>query len=190
MTKDDSDLARNAARLYTQSRFEEAFGQYKLLAEKGYAEPQYFLGWLYYGGYGVARNESEAYKWFERAAIQGLDVAEFYCGRVLAFQNRYSDAFTWFSKSASKGYSPSLYWLGLIYSRGLGVERDKDRAYEYYRQASEKGHIWAKREIARFHLKGRRGFIGVFKGAIIFISAAAEALRVGLRDRCSVRLKY
>ena len=42
------------------------------LAEKGDKNAQYALGYLYYYGYGVDRNETLAMSWISKAAKQGL----------------------------------------------------------------------------------------------------------------------
>jgi hypothetical protein len=49
----------------------EAFDLLILLAEAGYAPAQFEVGLMYTDGEGVARNDDEALKWFERAADQG-----------------------------------------------------------------------------------------------------------------------
>ena len=46
------------------------------LAEQGDPKAQLMLGWLYYVGYGVARDKSVAVKWYETAARAGLPEAE------------------------------------------------------------------------------------------------------------------
>ena len=47
----------------------------------------------------------------------------------------YVKAIDWYRKAAEEGHSPAKYSLGTMYERGLGVERDMNRALNLYREA-------------------------------------------------------
>jgi hypothetical protein len=51
--------------------FAEAYCILKPYAERGDAEAQYNIGWMYLNGYGLAMNDSLALEWWQRAAEQG-----------------------------------------------------------------------------------------------------------------------
>jgi len=51
--------------------FAEAYCILKPYAEKGDADAQYNIGWMYLNGYGLAMNDSLALEWWQRAAKQG-----------------------------------------------------------------------------------------------------------------------
>ena len=44
---------------------------------------------------------------------------------------------------AANGHSTSQYYLGRCYFNGLGVQKDRDKAYEYYAMAAEKDQSMA-----------------------------------------------
>jgi TPR repeat protein len=46
------------------------------VAEQGYVDAQYTMGLLYKNGRGVPRNDTQAERWFKRAAEQGLETAK------------------------------------------------------------------------------------------------------------------
>jgi TPR repeat protein len=56
----------------------KAFQEQKLAAEKGDSPAQLQLGHCYYNGWGVAKNEAEAEKWYKMSAEQGNLTARFY----------------------------------------------------------------------------------------------------------------
>src|SRR5229473_6088037 len=56
----------------------------KAKAEAGDADSEYRLGLCYYNGEGVAKDFSEAVKWYRKAAEQGFAKAQGYLGRCYA----------------------------------------------------------------------------------------------------------
>lgn len=57
--------------------FAEAYCILKPYAERGDAEAQYNIGWMYLNGYGLAMNDSLALEWWLRASAQGHTDATF-----------------------------------------------------------------------------------------------------------------
>jgi TPR repeat protein len=58
-------------------RYDQAFCLWRPLADRGYAEAQYTIGWMYANGQGVAPNEKIAASWWRRAAEGNYADAEF-----------------------------------------------------------------------------------------------------------------
>jgi TPR repeat protein len=54
---------------------ETALQVFRPLAESGNKDAQYHLGYMYQTGTGVTKNESEALRWYEKAAKQGHNSA-------------------------------------------------------------------------------------------------------------------
>ena len=46
----------------------------------------------------------------------------------------------YFTLAAEQGYPPALFSVGDCYYLGLGVEKDPDKAAEYYRKALDAGY--------------------------------------------------
>ena len=65
------------ATIYVKSyQYEEAFNLYKRVAEKGDARGMYMLGVMYKTGQGVAKNETEAKRWYQQSADKGNEKAK------------------------------------------------------------------------------------------------------------------
>lgn len=63
-----------------QGNYAEAYCQWRPLADQGYAEAQYHVGWLYANGNGLAVDLSRALEFWTAAAEQGHADAQFAVG--------------------------------------------------------------------------------------------------------------
>jgi len=77
---------------------------------------------------------------WQRCADQGDKVAQNYLGEI--YTKSWGDvkpdfvrAAEWFRKAADQGYSRAQKNLGILYEQGLGVPKDPDTAFKFYRQA-------------------------------------------------------
>ena len=81
-----------------------AYKEWKPLAEKNEATPQFQLGWLYEKGLGVNLNYDMAAHWYLRAAEQGYAYAQTALGRMYADDRGVNRdvirAYMWFSIAA------------------------------------------------------------------------------------------
>ena len=98
-------------------------------AEAGDAQAQTDLGnRYYYGKEGVAKDFTEAVKWYRKAAEQGYARAQrnlgnsYYCGEGVT--EDYAEAVKWYRKAAEQGYALALWDLCNSYYDGKGVEKD------------------------------------------------------------------
>ena len=69
-----------AVQSYAQGNYPEAMAEFKQLAANGDAKAMYYVGFLYYRGYGVPVDHTQAASWFRRAAEQGDSQAQYYLG--------------------------------------------------------------------------------------------------------------
>ncbi|MCA1925305.1 MAG: sel1 repeat family protein [Thiobacillus sp.] len=113
------------------------------LASSGDANAQLALGIRYQEGDGVIKNDTEAAKWFARAAKSGLAEAQYRYGLALlegrGVVQDYKAAFAWIKKTAERGYAPAQLSLGELYRFGTGTEIDKARAYLWFNLAAAQG---------------------------------------------------
>ena len=74
---DDADKAvfDSAAAAYRRGEYEEAINGFRVLAEKGHAVAQFYLGVMYATGQGVAQDDVQAHLWHNLAAAQGKETA-------------------------------------------------------------------------------------------------------------------
>lgn len=113
-------------------------------AAKGDAEAQFKLGWAYRQGNGVPQSDSDAVKWYLKAAEQGHCNAQYNLGCSYHFGNGvgkdYAEAVKWYKKAADQGDSDAQNNLAGRYFRGEGVAKNIDKAVEYYRLSAEQGN--------------------------------------------------
>lgn len=94
-----------------EGHYAKAFCQWEPLANQGYAEAQYNMGWLYANGNGMNVDMQEATRWWGLAAEQGHADAQFAIG--LAFTTGeglgkdFKEASHWFLKAARQGHLDS-----------------------------------------------------------------------------------
>ena len=55
-----------------------------------------------------------------------------------------AEAFEWFRKGAERGDITSRFYLGEMYEKGLGTEKNMDEAVKWYKLSAEKGDKIAK----------------------------------------------
>lgn len=74
-------------------------------------------------------------------------------GNILQKRKQYSEALVWYEK-ASKYNNAAAFWnLGNCYENGIGVERDLNKAKEWYLKAKEAGNWGAKEALERLAKK-------------------------------------
>lgn len=81
-------------------------------------------------------------------------LAGFVDGRSAYYAKDYRTAHQEFREAADKGHAAAQYFLGQMYRRGRGVERDRVEAVRWYRKAADQGHA---RSQFRLGLMYRRG---------------------------------
>ena len=117
-------------------------------ANQGDAEAQFILGMGYYFGEdlteGVAKDTSEAVRWFRMAANQGHADAQFNLGLVYSFRQRrcqrYKRGGALVSHSGGAGTYKRANHLGDAYWNGEGVITDKREAYIWYSHRQNEWH--------------------------------------------------
>ena len=94
----------------------------RLLAKLGHSESQYHLGLMYALGWGVARNDEEAIRWFRRAHVDPAHPGD--------------------------AAAPAEYYAGQHFEEGLGVSKDPAEARKWYERAAAGGFAKARERLA------------------------------------------
>jgi TPR repeat protein len=101
-----------------------AYYFWRPLAEKGDAEAQYALGWMYHNGYGLVIDDQVARAWWEKAAAQGSADAMFALGTLYSvgsdtIPRDYAAAMRLWAEAAAKGNENARFALQELMQRNL-----------------------------------------------------------------------
>ena len=116
------------------------------------AEAQSKLGWMYATGNGVQQDDTEAVKWYRKAAEQGDADAQFNLGNKYRYGDGvpkdFAEAAKWFRKAAYQGKDVAQLYLGWRYYNGEGVPKDLVQAHVWWNIAGAAGCEYSKKDLA------------------------------------------
>lgn len=128
-------------------------------AAKGDAKAQYVLGWLYFTGQSVEKNNQLAVQWMTKAANQDFKFSQTQLGLMYLFAKDIPEnndlAREWLVKGAAHGEGDALNALGIIYAEGLGVKTSGEQAVTYFRQAADGGFATAQFNLGYQYYTGK-----------------------------------
>lgn len=134
---------------------------YELLeepAERGIADAQFLMGYLYFYGYGIPQSYQKAYRWFNRAALQDNNDAKFFLGLMYDTGNGtpkdVAKAIDFYQQAANHSVAGALYELSNHYYSGDGVTQDTSRALTLLQQAADQGFVYAAYQLGSEYYNG------------------------------------
>lgn len=127
-----------AVQAYGTGDYATALAEFKVLADQGKPEAQYFMGLFYHNGFGVPRDQAESAKWFLKAARQGDARSQYYVG-IMAEKGQGVEkdpvaAHRWLSLSAA---NPQTSHRDSLYTREAIDKLEKKMTPEQIVQAKE-----------------------------------------------------
>ena len=158
---DPNEESLRAARRYIEQKLENSvdIGLFIRLAKAGNPSGQLGLAKLYEIGHGVAQNDEEAAKWFEKAAEQGnVDAQRTIAGRY--YQGRgvsqnYNEAAKWFLRGAEQGDINCQFNIGNLFLTGHGVTESEADSFVWFLKAAGQGHSVAQFNIGVMYENGQ-----------------------------------
>ena len=120
---------------YVRGEYEIAYTELLPVAEAGDYNAGYYLGLLYWDGYGVEKDVDTAVVWLNDAAARGHTGAQLMI--ALAYESghgveqNYHLGAEWMSEAARGGNSDAQYLLGTYYRDGRGVVQSYREAYAW-----------------------------------------------------------
>lgn len=152
------------------------------LADRGSPMSMVYLGHAHEVGKGLPIDNNEAEKWYRHAAESGSVFAYYCLGRLFLREKRYDDARTAFELAEADGDAPSIYYLGEIYRRGWGVERDLERAKKYFTRAAANGHLVSRGALAVMREREKSGISAWLRARLAALIYAWKAVGIGSRN--------
>ncbi|MBR4145043.1 MAG: sel1 repeat family protein [Lachnospiraceae bacterium] len=114
--------------------YDKAGHYFKMAYEVGYKLPAgFYIVIACYEKKAVNATWDSEMKWYQLAVDEGCEYGYECMGNMYMEKGDYKKAIELFL-TPTKNESLSLYSLGKIYEEGLGVEKDMDKAIEYYRR--------------------------------------------------------
>ena len=144
---------------YKRGDYATALREWRPLAKQGYANAQFFFGFMYYNGQGVPQDYAKTLQWWRKAAEQGYAKAQYNLGVMYrkgqGVPQDYAKALQWWRKAAEQGDANAQFNLGVMYRKGQGVPRDDAEAAKWYRKAADQGDAVAQNNIGLMYDNGR-----------------------------------
>lgn len=119
-------------------------------SKRGNHQATYRLGLLFEDNEsGMAQNLELSVKYFQLAADNGILAAINKMGELYLFGEvipaNLTKAIFCFTAASEQGYGKASYWLGRLHTDGIGqLEKDTQKAMNYYRKAIEQGYEEAR----------------------------------------------
>jgi hypothetical protein len=155
-TQDPGQQFERAMAAFRGGDHEAAFAAFMPLARDGLAAAQCMVGVMYQKGHAVARNPTEAARWYTMSAQGGDADAMFMLGQlyyrgegVAQDPTRAADLFL---LNAVRGDPDGQWAFGLCVVEGRGRPRDGIEGSAWLMLAAERGHEEARRELQRVQL--------------------------------------
>jgi TPR repeat protein len=139
-------------------QLQDAMAAWRKAADKGSTSAMVELGVLYGTGTGVAKDEGQARKLFERAAQSGnprgvSNLAALGGGGAAADPAKSRELLA----KAAETNAEAQYQLGMMLAEGTGGEKDDVRARALFEKAAAQNHPGALERMGAFALEGRGG---------------------------------
>jgi len=122
----------------------KAFALIREAAEKGHRDSIFNMATASeHGGEGLKQDYQEAVNWYRLGAEQGDVCMQYNCACLLnstgldGVRQDNAEAFKWFLNAAKAGLPAAQNNVGNLYTRGHGVDRNKDEAFMWFQRAAE-----------------------------------------------------
>jgi hypothetical protein len=160
-----------------------ALAEFRPLAESGDKDAQVKLGAMYQRGFGVPVDDSIAFSWYQKAAIQDDPEGEIALGLMyqhgLGTQKDEVKAAEWFRRAADQNWPEGDLQLALAYEAGSGVPLDNEQATEWLSKALKRFYPPAQAHAGYLALTGQNGSRDVKRAFVLFHAAASRADPIG-----------
>lgn len=152
-TQDAQAIFEQGKRHYDAKEYAEAAECFRIAAQQGHPDAQYYLGNCYLTGRGIEKDLSEAVRWYSAAANRGHLDAQYalgYChARGWGVKQSHSMAFMWYKKAADSGHAGAINSVAWTYAFGgaAGVKRNKEEAIRLFLINAKRGDQYAIRQL-------------------------------------------
>ena len=172
------------------------FVGYKIAANLRSPYAQYCVATCYADGFGVPKDDVEAFKWFLKSALQkppGFSCAQHAVGVCYRYgrgvRQDHGEAVVWLLKAAEQGLAIARCELADRYRLGQGTPKDFAAAAGWYEKAAEQGHALAQNNIGICYERGLgvgRDLVQAYKWLRLAADAGVESAKKVTTDRAGL----
>lgn len=126
-------------------------------AEAGDVDAQFRVGGAYDTGNGAPHDTKQALKWYLMAADRGHAEAQNSAASLYQEARNYGEALRWYEKAAAQKHAQATDSVAYMYDLGLGVQQDRQKAFEIYTRSADLGWAEAMWNIANMYGAGQLG---------------------------------
>ncbi|MCB9982181.1 MAG: SEL1-like repeat protein [Rhodospirillales bacterium] len=146
--------AEKIEKKYGNSHEQVVWKIYSALADKGVADAIFWKARAYELGEYVEKDPAQSQIWYEKAAKSDSPEAYLRSARLYMLESDDPDApekaFNAYKKAAELGSGEGQYQTGLMYARGIGTEKDADKARAWLQKAEKNGYALATQTLQSF----------------------------------------
>ncbi len=138
----------------------------------------YLMGYIYYNGTGLLKNDQTAYQYFQRAAdlddAGGLSYIGYFYDKGIVVESNPKKAIEYYERAVEYGDNTAMVNLGVMYALGRGVEQNYDKAFELLSKADTNESDIASLYLGHMYNNGQ-GVIKDQKKAVEYYQKSASA---------------
>lgn len=170
---------------YNNGEFETAHKLFTILAEKGNADAQTSLGYMYQNGQGCEKNEAKTLELYTKAAEAKQPYALFnlailYENGIGGVEHDQFKAHELHLEAATREVPPAMYEVALMLERGLGCMQNYSEAAFWYEEGAKRGHLECFNNLGVLYKEGHGVEQNDERCFICFSRAAEGGLAQGL----------
>lgn len=142
---------------YRRGEYIQALQDFSTQSHKD-AVAAYYLGRMNLYGYGQLKNNAKAMQFFSQSAEGGFLPAQAVMANYTLLEKKDPmAALYWYKKSADANDLQSQLYVAAAYLFGFGVNKNADKARQYYIGAAKQGSGIAQYQLAEYFLNSRQG---------------------------------
>lgn len=164
---------------------------FKSIAKDGETLAYCEIGNIYeFGGYGVEADSDKARYWYKKSLDEADDPYGAYgLGRLFYRDDSigidYEKAIWYFDLAANHDIEIANLQLGRIYMSGKDIEKDVNKAEDFFSKASLTGNVYAIKNLGALEIeKGN-----VFKGVKLYFKGILKHFLLFIKDRRDPRIR-
>ena len=178
-------MIQKANAAYNAKDFKTAHELFSVLSERGNADAQTSLGYMYQSAQGCEKDEAKTLELYTKAAEANQPYALFnlailYENGIGGVEHDQFKAHELHMEAATREVPPAMYEVALMLERGLGCAQSYSEAAFWYEEAAKRGHLEAFNNLGVLYKDG----LGVEKNEarcfVCFKKAADGNLAQGL----------